>query len=73
MTGSLSSENMGFDHSGSDAGVGGQPVNQMQSPLQPTNSTAGGPPRLSNYMSPQGLQIQGNPNSMPVNRGSRSI
>ena len=25
---------MGFDGSGSDAGVGGQPVNQMQTPLQ---------------------------------------
>jgi len=73
MTGNGPSIDMGFDHSGSDAGVGGQPVNQMQSPLQPTNTNSGGPPRLSDYMSPQGLQIQGNPTSQPVNRGSRSI
>ena len=54
--------NMGFDNSGSDAGVGGQPVGQMQTPLQ------GQPPSMSQYMSPQGLQIQGNPTSMPVQR-----
>lgn len=54
--------NMGFDNSGSDAGAGGQPVNQMQTPLQ------GQPPSMSQYMSPQGLQIQGNPTSMPVQR-----
>jgi hypothetical protein len=57
-----SNTNMGFDNSGSDAGVGGQPVNQMQTPLQ------GQPPSMSQYMSPQGLQIQGNPTSMPVQR-----
>ena len=57
-----SSTNMGFDNSGSDAGVGGQPVGQMQTPLQ------GQPPSMSQYMSPQGLQIQGNPTSMPVQR-----
>jgi len=56
------STNMGFDNSGSDAGVGGQPVGQMQTPLQ------GQPPSMSQYMSPQGLQIQGNPTSMPVQR-----
>jgi hypothetical protein len=54
--------NMGFDNSGSDAGIGGQPVGQMQTPLQ------GQPPSMSQYMSPQGLQIQGNPTSMPVQR-----
>ena len=62
MGGMSPSNNMGFDNSGSDAGVGGQPVNQMQTPLQ------GQPPSMSQYMSPQGLQIQGNPTSMPVQR-----
>lgn len=57
-----SNTNMGFDNSGSDAGIGGQPVTQMQTPLQ------GQPPSMSQYMSPQGLQIQGNPTSMPVQR-----
>jgi len=62
MWGGSPSTNMGFDNSGSDAGVGGQPVGQMQTPLQ------GQPPSMSQYMSPQGLQIQGNPTSMPVQR-----
>jgi hypothetical protein len=62
MGGMPPSNNMGFDNSGSDAGVGGQPVNQMQTPLQ------GQPPSMSQYMSPQGLQIQGNPTSMPLQR-----
>ena len=57
-----SNTNMGFDNSGNDAGVGGQPVGQMQTPLQ------GQPPSMSQYMSPQGLQIQGNPTSMPLQR-----
>jgi len=52
--------NMGYDNSGSDAGIGGQPVNQMQTPLQ------GQPPSIAQYMPQQGLQIQGNPTSMPV-------
>ena len=52
--------NMGYDNSGSDAGIGGQPVNQMQTPLQ------GQPPSLAQYRPQQGLQIQGNPTSMPV-------
>ena len=60
---------MGFDNSGSDAGIGGQPVTQVQSPLQSTTKPAG----LSNFMSPQGLQVQGNPTSQPFNRGSRSV
>lgn len=34
ITGNLSGGGMGFDNSGSDAGVGGQPVNQMQTPVQ---------------------------------------
>jgi hypothetical protein len=62
MGGMSPSNNMGFDNSGSDAGIGGQPVNQMQTPLQ------GQPPRLSQYMPQQGLQIQGNPTSMPLQR-----
>ena len=62
MGGMSPSNNMGYDNSGSDAGIGGQPVTQMQSPLQ------GQPPSMSQYMSPQGLQIQGNPTSMPVQR-----
>lgn len=58
------SNNMGYDNSGSDAGVGGQPVNQIQSPLQGHGN--GQPPRLSQFMPHQGLHIQGNPTSMPV-------
>lgn len=62
-TGGMSPSNtMGYDNSGSDAGIGGQPVTQMQTPLQ------GQPPSLSQYMPQQGLQIQGNPTSMPVQR-----
>ena len=62
MGGMSPSNNMGYDNSGSDAGIGGQPVTQMQTPLQ------GQPPSLSQYMPQQGLQIQGNPTSMPVQR-----
>jgi hypothetical protein len=62
MGGVSPSNNMGYDNSGSDAGIGGQPVTQMQSPLQ------GQPPSLSQYMPQQGLQIQGNPTSVPVQR-----
>lgn len=67
--GNYAPTSMGFDNSGSDAGVGGQPVTQVQTPLQ---SSSGQPQSLSNYMSPQGLQIQGNPTSQAFNRGSRS-
>ena len=63
MTGNAPGEDMGFDKSGSDAGVGGQPVNQMQTPMQGTR-----PPTMSQYMTPQGLQIQGNPTSQMVQR-----
>jgi hypothetical protein len=62
MGGMSPSNNMGYDNSGNDAGIGGQPVTQMQTPLQ------GQPPSLSQYMPQQGLQIQGNPTSMPVQR-----
>jgi hypothetical protein len=62
MGGMSPSNNMGYDNSGSDAGIGGQPVTQMQTPLQ------GQPPSLSQYMPQQGLQIQGNPTSVPVQR-----
>ena len=63
VTGNAPGEDMGFDKSGSDAGVGGQPVNQMQTPMQGTR-----PPTMSQYMTPQGLQIQGNPTSQMVQR-----
>ena len=56
--------NMGFDNSGSDGGVGGQPVNQMQTPLQQGNK----PINMSQFQPPQGLQIQGNPTSQIVQR-----
>lgn len=55
---------MGFDNSGSDGGVGGQPVNQMQTPLQQGNKPLG----LAQFQQPQGLQIQGNPTSQIVGR-----
>ena len=58
------SANMGFDNSGSDAGAGGQPVNQMQTPLQQGNKPLG----LAQFQSPQGLQIAGNPTSQVVQR-----
>ncbi|MCJ7808325.1 MAG: hypothetical protein MUP73_06470 [Dehalococcoidia bacterium] len=64
MGGMSASNNMGFDNSGSDAGVGGQPVAQKQTPLQ--GQAFGQPPSLSQYMPQQGLQIQGNPTAMPV-------
>lgn len=55
--------NMGFDGSGSDAGIGGQPA-PMQSPLQQGNKPLG----LAQFQQPQGLQIQGNPTSQVVQR-----
>lgn len=66
MGGLAPNTNMGFDNSGSDAGVEGQPVNSMQSPMQ--NQNFGQPPMLSQYRPQQGLQVQGNPTSMPVQR-----
>lgn len=57
--------NIGFDNSGSDAGVGGQPAS-TQPPIQSQNF--GQPPMLSQYRPPQGLQVQGNPTSMPLQR-----
>ena len=56
MTGNAPSASFGFDRSGSDAGVGGSPVTQVQSPYQPSN-----PPLMSSFRPQQGLQIQGNP------------
>jgi hypothetical protein len=55
---------MGFDGSGSDAGVGGQPVNQVQTPLQQGNKPMG----LAQFRPQQGLQIAGNPTSQVVQR-----
>jgi hypothetical protein len=66
MGGLAPNTNMGFDNSGSDTGVEGQPVNSMQSPMQ--NQNFGQPPMLSQYRPQQGLQVQGNPTSMPVQR-----
>ena len=66
--GDYAGANMGFDNSGSDGGVGGNPVNGMQTPLQQGNKPVG----MAQFMSPQGLQIQGNPTSQVVNRGSRT-
>mgnify|MGYP003337417349 CR=1 FL=1 len=55
---------MGFDNSGSDAGVGGQPVNQVQTPFQQGNK----PLSLAQFQPQQGLQIAGNPTSQVVQR-----
>lgn len=55
--------NVGFDGSGSDAGIGGQPA-PMQSPIQQGNKPLG----LAQFQQPQGLQIQGNPTSQVVQR-----
>lgn len=65
MNGSYAPANMGYDGSGGDAGVGGQPVNQMQTPVQWQGNK---PPSMSNFTQPQGLQIQGNPTSQTVQR-----
>ena len=68
--------NMGFDNSGSDGGVGGQPA-PMQTPLgsPPSGMTSGLPQQqgnkplgLAQFQQPQGLQIQGNPSSQVVQR-----
>ena len=60
--------------SGSDAGVGGQPVNQIQSPLSSAPTAAstpsfGAPPMLSDFRPKQGLQIQGNPTMQRIQKG----
>lgn len=65
VTGNSASSNMGYDGSGSDAGVAGQPVNQMQTPVQWQGNK---PPSLSQFSPQQGLQIQGNPTSQIVQR-----
>ena len=68
--------NMGFDNSGSDGGVGGQPA-PMQTPLSsPSSGMTSGLPQqqgnkplgLGQFQQPQGLQIQGNPTSQVVQR-----
>ena len=67
---------MGFDGSGSDGGVGGQPA-PMQTPLgsPPSGMTSGLPQQqgnkplgISQFQQPQGLQIQGNPTAQVVQR-----
>lgn len=55
--------NMGFDGSGSDGGVGGQPA-PMATPLAQGNKPLG----LAQFQQPQGLQIAGNPTSQIVQR-----
>jgi hypothetical protein len=68
--------NMGFDGSGSDGGVGGQPA-PMMTPLgsPPSGMTSGLPQAQGNkplgmaqFQQPQGLQIEGNPTSQVVQR-----
>lgn len=67
--------NMGFDNSGSDGGVGGQPT-MMQTPLSDTSGTANAlaqpqgnkPLGIAQFMPQQGLQIAGNPTSQVVQR-----
>ena len=61
VTGNYSAANMGYDQSGSDAGIGGQAVLGVQSPLS-----------LSQLRPQQGgLQIQGNPTMQQFIRGQR--
>ena len=62
VTGNAPAAQMGFDNSGSDAGVGGQPTGGMQSPIPQGNK----PLNLSQFQAPQGFQIQGNPTSSLV-------
>jgi hypothetical protein len=62
-TGNMPNGNMGFDNSGSDGGIGGQPA-PMQTPLQQGNKPLG----IAQFQQPQGLQIQGNPTSQVVQR-----
>ena len=72
VTGNYSAANMGYDQSGSDAGIGGQAVLGVQSPMGGVTSRAGGPPNFS-QMRPQrgGLQVQGNPTMQQFIRGQR--
>jgi hypothetical protein len=58
---------MGFDKSGNDGGVGGQPT-QMQMPLQQGNK----PLNMSQFSPQQGLQIQSNPTSQVVQKPQQS-
>ena len=72
VTGNYSAANMGYDQSGSDAGIGGRAVLGVQSPMGGVTSRAGGPPNFS-QMRPQrgGLQVQGNPTMQQFVRGQR--
>ena len=63
MSGNVPGGNQGFDLSGSDGGIGGQPVSQRQSPM------GGRPAMLSDFRQKQGLQVQGNPTAQGVQRG----
>ena len=76
VTGNVPGGNLGFDQSGSDAGVGGQAVTGVQSPLSggqngpfagliPNNR----PPMMSDFRRNKGFQIQGNPTAQGVQRG----
>jgi len=71
-TGNMPGGNMGFDNSGSDGGVGGQPA-PMQTPFAPQGGgmSTGRPPRMSDFRQQQGLQIQGNPTAQPFMRKGR--
>ena len=72
VTGNYPAANMGYDQSGSDAGIGGRAVLGVQSPMGGVTSRAGGPPNFS-QMRPQrgGLQVQGNPTMQQFIRGQR--
>jgi len=76
MTGMAPGSNMGYDRSGSDAGIGGRPVMGVQSPLSGMQrpgamAMQGNKPLSLPQIRPQqrGLQIAGNPNAQPVMRG----
>lgn len=71
-TGAMPGGGFGFDQSGSDAGVGGQPVPGVQTPLQGGGQSGGAmqrPPMLSDFRQRQGMQIKGNPTAQPVGGG----
>ena len=72
-TGMMPGGGYAFDGSGSDAGVGGQPINQMQTPWQNAAPNFGQnsmrPPMLADFRQNVGRQIQGNPTSQLVGGG----
>lgn len=72
VVGGMPGGNYAFDGSGSDAGIGGQPVGQMQNPMQGLpnfGQNSMRPPMLSDFRNQSGLQIQGNPTSQLVGGG----